>query len=161
MTQTKKHQIKKRPKKSFRSSKKQRGGVSFNAPINWASLDGDFYPYNTQLNNPQNPSNVTDARLLNCTTANNPVVFGGKKGKKARKHKKTKRAGKKSKRSRKQRGGTTPLNYSYLTRLSTQNTSMPLAFNTTSGTDYINKTLNAQPIPSNAMSYESPFPTLA
>ena len=84
-----------------------------------------------------------------------------KKGKKARKQKKTKRKGKKGKRSRKQRGGANPLNYSYLTGLSTQNTSLPLAFGTTSGTDYINKTLNAQPIPSNAMSYESPFPTLA
>tara|TARA_Y100000389_G_scaffold28434_2_gene24351 strand:+ start:5218 stop:5700 length:483 start_codon:yes stop_codon:yes gene_type:complete len=160
MKQTRKHQLKKKSKR-IGFSKKQRGGVAFNAHINWASLDGDFYPYNSQLNNPQNPSNVTDARLLNCTTANNPVVFGGKKGKKARKQKKTKRKGKKGKRSRKQRGGANPLNYSYLTGLSTQNTSLPLAFGTTSGTDYINKTLNAQPIPSNAMSYESPFPTLA
>tara|TARA_B100000900_G_scaffold398473_1_gene399877 strand:- start:8457 stop:8942 length:486 start_codon:yes stop_codon:yes gene_type:complete len=153
-------------KKPKRQSKKQKGGVSFNSEVNFATLGGNYYPYNNNINNPQDPKFVTDARLLNCSTAESATIFGGKKHRKNKKHlKKTK--GKKhvkihTRRKRKQKGGSiNPLGYSFLTGISTENGSVPISFGSTAGTDYMEKTLMAKEIPSNKMGPESTLPTIA
>lgn len=148
-----KNQIKKGKKTVKKSLKgKQKGGaVSFNAPVNFAGLNGNFYPYNDQLNNPQDPSVVLDARLSGC-------MVGGKKQKKTKQNRRKKRN---TYKKRKQKGGSlNPLSYSFVTGNSTSNTSLPIALGTTGGTEFMEKTLMSKPIPSTQMTIDSTMPTV-
>ena len=142
---------KKTVKKSLKG--KQKGGaVVFNTPVNFAGLNGNFYPYNDQLNNPQDPSVVLDARLTGC-------MVGGKKQKKTKQNRRKKRN---TYKKRKQKGGSlNPLSYSFVTGNSTSNTSLPIAFGTTGGTEFMEKTLMSKPIPSTQMTTDSTMFTVS
>jgi hypothetical protein len=127
---------------------KQKGGVSFNAPVCFGKLGGNYYPYNNQQNSPLNPSAITDARLANCSNAEGAPMFFGGKGKKRRTQKKRSKVTKKkrSKAGRRKRGGLGCI---------------PLDFGTISGNKTIKNVINGQKIPSNKLSSDSPFLTIA
>ena len=134
--------------KRHRRTKKQKGGVSFNAPVCFGKLGGNYYPYNNQQNSPLNPSAITDARLANCSNAEGaPMLFGGK-GKKRRTQKKRSKLTKKkrSKAGRRKRGGLGCI---------------PLDFGTIYGNKTMKNVLNRQQIPSNKLSSDPSFLTIA
>jgi hypothetical protein len=133
--------------KRHRRTKKQKGGVSFNAPVCFGKLGGNYYPYNNQQNSPLNPSAITDARLANCSNAEGAPMFFGGKGKKRRTQKKRSKVTKKkrSKTGRRKRGGLG---------------CVPLDFGTTYGNKTIKYVVNGQNIPSNKLSSDSPFLTI-
>ena len=145
--------------------KKQKGGVSFNGVLDIAAIpSASYYPLNSYQNDPQNPSAVVDARLLGCSTADSAIVFGGKKQRKTKRKRSTKhskkRKPKKRTRGRAQKGGSL-LGYSDITGLSTGDTSLPLAFGSGSGTNYIKDLYLAKAPMSNALTAQSPISTLA
>jgi len=128
---------------------KQKGGVSFNAPGCFGKLGGNYYPYNNQQNSPLNPIAITDTRLANCSNAEGAPMFFGGKGKKRRTQKKRSKLTKKKRSKagrRKKRGGLGCI---------------PFDFGTISGNNTIKNVLNGQKIPSNKLSSDSPFLTIA
>ena len=127
---------------------KQKGGVSFNAPGCFGKLGGNYYPYNNQQNSPLNPSAITDARLANCSNAEGAPMFFGGKGKKRRTQKKRSKLTKKkrSKAGRRKRGGLGCI---------------PLDFGTMSGNKTIKNVMYGQKIPSNKLSSDPSFLTIA
>jgi hypothetical protein len=141
--------------------KKQKGGVSFNGVLDMAAIpSASYYPLNSYQNDPQNPSAVVDSRILGCSTADSAIVFGGKKGRKTKRKRSTKRHKKRKTRGRRQKGGNL-LGYSNITGLSTGDTSLPMAFGTGSGTNYIKDLYIAQAPMSNALTAQSSISTLA
>jgi len=125
-----------------RGTKKQRGGVSFNEPYNEALLPpSTYYPYNMRVDDPQDPSMVTDSRLLNCSGA---PMHGGKK------QRRSKRRG-----TKKQKGGNL-LQYSSL-----PGTNAVFAFGSSGGSEYVKNTLLANPHKTTGFTSESSIPTLA
>jgi hypothetical protein len=131
----------------MKRSKRQRGGVSFNAPISIDTISNYTYPYNLRMNDPQSPHNVTDSRILNCS-------IGGKKHKKSTR-KNTKKHRKKQK--QKQKGGS--LSYSLLP--GTCNTNDVFAIGSSSGSEYIKNTVLAEAPTCNTMTSQSSISTLA
>lgn len=117
----------KKCKKSKRKTKKMRGGVAFNDPVDINNKSYHLPPLNTYGNDPQNT--LTSSRLLS-----QPSFFGGKKRKSAR-------------RNRKMKGGNL-IGTDILTGLNTTMTNEALAFGTTGGTEFIAKTLTTEPISS-------------
>lgn len=134
--------------KRHRRTKKQKGGVSFNAPVCFGKLGGNYYPYNNQQNSPLNSIAITDARLANCSNAEGAPMFFGGKGKKRRTQKKRSKLTKKKRSKagrRKKRGGLGCI---------------PFDFGTMSGNKTIKNVLYGQKIPSNKLSSDAPFPTI-
>jgi len=127
---------------------KQKGGVSFNAPGCFGKLGGNYYPYNNQQNSPLNPIAITDTRLANCSNAEGAPMFFGGKGKKRRTQKKRSKLTKKkrSKAGRRKRGGLGCI---------------PLDFGTMSGNKTIKNVMYGQKIPSNKLSSDPSFLTIA
>ena len=115
---------KRKTKKSKRKTKKMHGGVAFNDPVDINNKSYNLPPLNTYENDPQNT--LTDSRLLP-----EPSLFGGKKRKTARR--------------RKMKGGNL-IGTDILTGLNTTMTDEALAFGTTGGTEFMAKTLIAEPI---------------
>lgn len=144
---------KKTVKKSLKG--KQKGGaVSFNSVLNLDDLNGNFDLYKDESTNPQDPAFVLDARL-------GESMVGGKKQKKTKQNRRKKRNTYKKRNMKKQKGGSlNPLSYSFVTGNSTSNTSLPIAFGTTGGTEFMEKTLMSKPIPSTQMTIDSTMPTV-
>ena len=115
---------KRKTKKSKRKTKKMHGGVAFNDPVDINNKSYNLPPLNTYENDPQNT--LTDSRLLPA-----PSFFGGKKRKTVRR--------------RKMKGGSL-IGTDILTGLNTTMTDKALAFGTTGGTEFMAKTLIAEPI---------------
>lgn len=113
-------------KKLKRKSKKIRGGVAFNGPVDINNKSYNLPPLNTYDNTPR--EYLVDARLI-------PSQQGGKK--------------KQTKKNRKMKGGN--LIGTDIIDGSTISGSQPLAFNTTEGTEYMVKTLTAQEINDNSL----------
>lgn len=113
-------------KKLKRKSKKIRGGVAFNDPVDINNKSYNLPPLNTYDNTPR--EYLVDARLI-------PSQQGGKK--------------KQTKKNRKMKGGN--LIGTDIIDGSTISGSQPLAFNTTGGTEYMVKTLTAQEINDNSL----------
>jgi len=133
-------------KRLVKRTKRQRGGVSFNAPISVGTIPNYTYPYNLHINDPQSPHNVVDSRIINCTG-------GGKKRRKsARKLTKKHR-----KRKQKQKGGS--LSYSLLP--GTCETNDVFAIGTSGGADYIKNTVLAEAPTCNTLTSQTPITTLA
>ena len=114
-------------KKSKRKSKKMRGGVAFNDPVDINNKSYHLPPLNSYENDPQNT--LTSSRLLS-----QPSFFGGKRRKTVR-------------RNKKMRGGNL-IGTDILTGVNTTSTNQALAFGTTGGTEFMAKTLTAEPISS-------------
>ena len=158
-----------RSRKSKRNTdrrKKQRGGVSFNDAFSASTLpSSSYYLLNSHNNDPISPSAIVDSRNLGCSTAQNAIVFGGKKGRKTRRRRATKktkkRRVKRNTHRRVQKGGASILGFSYLTGLSTADTSLPLAFGSSAGTNYVKDMYLAKAPTSNALTATSPISTLA
>jgi len=151
----KKHLPKKKLQRQRKGTKKQKGGVSFNAPISLDTISNYTYPYNMRTDDPQAPNMVTDARILNCSTAENANIYGGKKSKQSRRKGASKNT--KKRRSKKQKGGS--LNYSLLP--DTCKTNDVLAFGSSGGSEYIKNTILAEAPNCNKMTSASAITTLA
>ena len=148
---------KKKQIKHKKRTKKQKGGVSFNAPINLDNVSSYTYPYNMRLDDPQDPSNVIDSRILNCSTAANASIWGGKK-KSKRKVSKKKTI---KRRHKKQKGGSNPLSYSYITGVDTCTNNDVLAFGSSGGSEYIKNTVLAEAPNCHALTSSFSITTLA
>ena len=116
----------KKSKKSKRKSKKMRGGASFNDPVD---INKSYHlpPLNSYENDHQ--TTLTSSRLLP-----QPSFFGGKRRKTVR-------------RNKKMRGGNL-IGTDMLTGVNTTSTNQALAFGTIGGTEFMAKTLTAEPISS-------------
>ena len=117
----------KKCKKSKRKTKKMHGGVAFNDPVDINNKSYNLPPLNSYENDPQNT--LTSSRLLS-----QPSFFGGKRRKTVR-------------RNKKMRGGNL-IGTDILTGVNTSSTNQVLAFGTTGGTEFMAKTLTAEPISS-------------
>ena len=117
----------KKSKKSKRKSKKMRGGVAFNDPVDINNKSYHLPPLNSYENDPQ--TTLTSSRLLP-----QPSFFGGKRRKTVR-------------RNKKMRGGNL-IGTDMLTGVNTTSTNQALAFGTIGGTEFMAKTLTAEPISS-------------